>query len=406
MRNIFLIIAVAGCLFNLNAQSPVEKEIAASSNRIDSLNDLRKKEIKKLESLKLSKVADDLRKIGYPKTKEEVEVVEHQAMVLGYDEKHEQARWVAHIVTPDIIEGNVSRTNDFRVDPKVSTKTAEKADYWYSGYDRGHLAPSADFRWSQSALSESYFYSNMAPQRPELNRERWAELENLIRDYVITNNRQVYVVTGGVLTDGLETMKNEGRKNEVSIPKYFYKVILDNFSDKKTGIGFILPNGNCPDPLLTYAVPIDSVEALTGLDFFGNLPNEDQNEVEPSFEPSLWRSKEMKGEALPLNPETLGKGKINTLQAKYHLDSKMCVCGTVVSTKYSSKSGATFMNLDKKFPNQIFSITIWKKSRVNFSYRPEEELKGKKICVTGFISEKDGTPTMNLTNEKSVIVLD
>ena len=118
-------------------------------------------------------------------------------MILGYNENHEQAQWVSHIVLPDVEKGNVSRTNNFRKDELVTSGTASKADYWYSGYDRGHLAPSADFRWSKTALSESYFYSNMAPQLPELNREKWAELENAIREYVIENKIQVYVVTGG-----------------------------------------------------------------------------------------------------------------------------------------------------------------------------------------------------------------
>ena len=108
--------------------------------------------------------------------------------------------------------------NNFRKDELVTSGTASKADYWYSGYDRGHLAPSADFRWSKTALSESYFYSNMAPQLPELNREKWAELENAIREYVIENKIQVYVVTGGILNDSLPRMQNKGRENEVSIP--------------------------------------------------------------------------------------------------------------------------------------------------------------------------------------------
>src|SRR5690606_2430798 len=101
-----------------------------------------------------------------------------------------QARWVAHIILPDIIDGQVTRSNDFRVDPMVRSGTAVEADYFLQsqkpdgtieydgfGYDRGHLAPSADFRWSESALSESYYYSNMSPQLAEFNRNGWAELE-------------------------------------------------------------------------------------------------------------------------------------------------------------------------------------------------------------------------------------
>lgn len=355
-----------------------------------------------IEELRLVQIQIDLNEVGYPEGGE-VEIVEHSAIVLGYAEDHEQAAWVSHIVLPEIEHGDVSRTNDFRKDSLVSTGTAVRADYWYSGYDRGHLAPSADFRWSEKALSESYFYSNMAPQLPELNREKWAQLENLIRDYVIKHHEQVYVVTGGVLVDYLPIIKNEGRKNEVSVPQLFYKVVLDYSGDEKRGVAFLMPNDECPEPLMLYAVSIDSVEQITGLNFFPALEIDD---IEDNLDVDPWRNKEMEGEVLPLDPTKLPKGKINTTAAKYNVGEKTCVCGTVVSTKYSSKSDATFLNLDKKFPNQVFSITIWGDARKNFSYLPEEYLKDKKICVTGVISDNKGTPTVNVENEKKIEVLE
>lgn len=395
-RGLLVMFAFIG-ITGLRAQTLQELE-----QQLSTLEEQESEVRAKIEEFKLEGIISELKKIGYPEGKE-VEVVEHRALVLGYAEQHEQAAWVSHIILPDVESGNVSRTNDFRVDPLVSTGTSVKADYWYSGYDRGHLAPSADFRWSATALSESYFYSNMAPQLPELNREKWAELENLIRDYVVKNHEQVYVVTGGVLKDGLPTMKNEGRENEVSIPEVFYKVILDNAGEDKRGIAFLMPNGVCPEPILMYAVTIDSVESLTGLNFFPNLDNEN---VEASLELDPWRTEEMAGEVLPMNPTKLPKGKINTTAAKFNMGEKACVCGTVVSTKFSEKSSATFLNLDKKFPNQIFSVTIWGNARKNFSYLPEEYLMDKKVCITGVIEDSKGTPSINVTNEKAIEVLD
>lgn len=372
----------------------LEKQLSDLEKQADEIRN-------KIETAKLTQIQADLKYVGYP-SGADVEIVEHQAMVLGYAEKHEQAAWVTHIVLPDVETGNVSRTNDFRTDKLVSTGTAVKDDYWYSGYDRGHLAPSADFRWSETALSESYFYSNMAPQLPELNRQKWAELENLIREYVISNHEQVYVITGGILKDGLPTIQNEGKKNEVSIPEVFYKVVLDYTGDEKRGIAFLLPNGDCLEPILVYAVSIDSVENLTGLNFFPDLKIED---LESSVELAPWKTEKMEGEVLPLRPDELSKGQINTTAAKFNVGEKSCVCGTVVSTKYSEKSGATFLNLDKKFPNQVFSVTIWKDARKNFSYLPEDELKDKKVCVSGTIEDSKGTPTINVSNEKAIEVL-
>ncbi len=393
------------CVTLCSAQSLATK-IFEKENQLLDLDQKKKSALSELELLKLKKVQQDLKEIGYPISKHGEQIVEHKAMVLGYDEKHEQARWVMHMVLPDIATGNTSRTNDFREDPLVKTGTAVKSDYWYSGYDRGHLAPSADFRWSPIALSESYFYSNMSPQLPELNREKWAELENFIRDYVLETKEPVYVVTGPVLKDSLKTMQNKDRENEVSIPDMYYKVILDNSGEEKRGVAFLIPNGNCSYPITSYATSIDVVERLTGIDFYSNLTKDESVNIEENYVESEWQVGKNDGNVSPLNPTDLPKGKINTVQAKYNIGTKSCVCGTVVSTKYSEKSGAVFLNLDKKFPNQIFSATIWKDARSNFSYLPEIELKDKKVCLTGKIENKRGTPTVNLTSEKKVEIID
>ncbi|MCT4581382.1 MAG: DNA/RNA non-specific endonuclease [Flavobacteriales bacterium] len=383
----------------------LEDEILREEQLIIELNTAKVSTQKKLEELKLKKIQQDLISIGFPKSNFGEQVVQHQAMVLGYDEKHEQARWVMHMVLPDIEEGNTSRTNDFREDSLVTTGTAVKADYWYSGYDRGHLAPSADFRWSPIALSESYYYSNMSPQLPELNREKWAELENAVRDYVLYHNEPVYVITGPVLHDSLPTMKNEGRANEVSIPELYYKIVLDITGEEKRGVAFLIPNGDCTYPIMSYATSIDVIERRTGLRFYSNLPEDLASKLKEEYIEKDWQVGVNDGNVQPINPTTLPKGKINTVQAQYNIGTKSCVCGTVVSTKYSEKSGAVFLNLDKKFPNQIFSVTIWKDARANFSYLPEEELKGKKVCLTGRIENKRGTPTINITNEKKIEVI-
>ncbi|PLX01271.1 MAG: DNA/RNA non-specific endonuclease [Marinilabiliales bacterium] len=356
--------------------------------------------------MKLQKVVEDLRSIGLPAIEENDDVIYHSAMVLSYSEKHEQSKWVAHMILPDIEYGNVSRTNDFREDPLVKTGTAVKADYWYSGFDRGHLAPSADFKWSAKALSESYFYSNMAPQRPELNRERWAQLEGFLRRYVIEHKEPVYVVTGGVLKDDLPSMQNKGHKNEVSIPELFYKVVLDYSGDEKKGLAFLMPNGECEYPVIAYAVSIDSVEALTGIDFFPALPDEEEDLLESTYDVKLWQTGKEKGDYPPIPVSELPKKSYNTVQAKMFIGDKVTICGTVVSTKYHEKSGATFINLDKKFPNQVFSVNIWKDNRVNFSYKPEEELMHRKICVQGKLRDYKGTPAMDISHERQVKFLD
>ena len=336
-------------------------------------------------------------------------------MMLVYDEQHEQAKWVAHIIVPEVTQGNVSRTNDFREDPLVATGTSVEADYFLKkekadgqveydgfGYDRGHLAPSADFRWSQQALSESYFYSNMSPQVPELNRESWAELEAMMRGYMYRNpTTQLYVVSGPVLKADLP--KIERSKNGVSVPEQFFKVVLD--LENRRSIAFLMPNEAINQPLESFASSIDEVESVTGLDFFAALEESLEKELETQTAVKPWLPEDQQNNVRPIDPEILPKKHFNTLMARgfaeFDPDSKVKICGTVVSTKLTSK-GHIFLNLDKEFPNQIFTAAIWKDNRVNFSYEPHVELKNQCICVEGKVRMSKGTPTMEVKGEKAV----
>ncbi|OFX20937.1 MAG: hypothetical protein A2033_19700 [Bacteroidetes bacterium GWA2_31_9] len=401
---IFLVITFLICFENIYSQeNAILKQINEKQVEINSFKDKQEKLLDEIEELKLQKVIEDIRNVGLPVLKVGDFVIFHSAMALCYDDDNMQAKWVSHIITPDIIDGKTGRTNDFRIDTLVKNRgSATKDDYWNSGYDRGHLAPSADFRWSRKALSESYYYSNMSPQKPELNRERWAELEGKIRQYVTNYNEQVYVVTGGILTGELEKIG----KNKVSVPKLYFKIVLDNEGDEKKGIAYIMPNKYCQYPVNSYAVTIDSIEAITGIDFFPNLDDSIENRIEAEKNVKSWLSEKEKNDVLPLDSTTLPTGAVNTIQAKSKIGKDAIVCGTVVATKYSAKSGATFINLDQQFPNQVFSANIWKTERLNFSYKPEDDLKGKKVCFTGRVDEYKGTPTMILNNEKQVQLLD
>jgi len=395
---------------NINAKiAEAEKSLALLKKRQDSL-------LNGIEDLKLQKIREDLAKTGLPKLNPGEEVVYHSAYALVYAEPFEQAKWVAHVVIPDVIQGNEGRSNDFRPDDKIKTGSAVEADYFLRiykpdstfaydafGYDRGHLAPSADFRYSKKALSESYLYSNMSPQVAELNRGRWAELEDAIRQYVTRNKIQVYVVSGGILKPGLP--KIERGVNKVSIPEYYFKVAMD--PENQRAIGFVMPNKACEYPVMHYACSIDSIEAITGIDFFPALADDTEGLLESRFDISKWVGERELGDVLPMRADSLPRNSFNTVQAKNYMgkNEDIRVCGTVVSTKLSSK-GNIFLNLDKKFPNQIFSITIFKDNAGNFSYQPNIFLEGKTICVTGKVTNFNGTPTVNISNESSIEILE
>lgn len=410
MRIIFSSLLICTTFVLAQAQqtvSSLEEALISLKTTEDSLR--RELEDKRLENLR------EQLNILRPQEMENTELVQHTAMLLAYSEAHEQAAWVMHAITPAILEGNHGQSNDFRVDDKVSTGSATEKDYFLKeetekgmkydgfGFDRGHLAPSADFRWSQRALSESYFYSNMSPQRPEFNRGRWAELEGVMREYVIRNQVTLFVITGPVLKPELPVI--ERSVNKVSIPEMFFKVVYDSVNQR--GVAFLMPNGACEYPILHYAKTIDEIEELTGINFFKEFTEIEEAKVEKELEPSVWASHAEEGDVLPLDPTTLPRNTFNTVQARFYKNTgkKISVIGTVVSTKLSGK-GHIFLNLDKKFPNQIFSATVWSTNKVNFSYLPHKVLKGKKVILTGEIQDFNGTPTMNISHEKQIKVLE
>lgn len=210
-------------------------------------------------------------------------IIKHLAYTLSYNEQHEQANWVAYQLTADETKKKVSRSNDFEPDLSISTGSANGDDYKGSGYDRGHLAPAADMGWSEQAMHESFYYSNMSPQVPGFNRGIWKYLEEQVRQWAI-DNQSVYVVTGPILSKDLITIG----ANKVSIPKYYYKVLLDYTQPSLKGIAFIMPNASSDLSLKTFAVSIDSVEKVTGLDFFPELPDSEEASIEKSLCVDCW----------------------------------------------------------------------------------------------------------------------
>ena len=211
------------------------------------------------------------------------QIVKHSGFTLSYNEKYEQASWVAYELTADELIKRVKRSDSFKKDSKVSTGSSLPSDYAKSGYDRGHLAPAADLSWSEATMKESFYMSNMSPQKPGFNRGIWKKLEGYVRQWAFDNGA-IYVVTGGVLKD----IDQYIGKSNVGVPKYYYKVILDYSGPEKKGIGFILPNQSSSKKLQLLAVTIDDIELITGIDFFHSIPDSEEKFLESQFDVNQW----------------------------------------------------------------------------------------------------------------------
>jgi endonuclease G, mitochondrial len=211
------------------------------------------------------------------------QIVKHAYYTLSYSEKHEQAEWVAYELKKNYVKNNNFRRPYFIEDPKVKTGSADWRNYKKSGYDKGHLCPAGDMEFDSNAYTDTFFTSNISPQLHDFNGGIWNRLEQKTR-YWATKYDGVYVVTGGVLQSSLPSIGQE----KVSIPKYFYKVLLDNSNGNYRMIAFLVPNKKSDQPLYEFVISVDQLEKMTGINFFPKLEDKTENSLEKSSDYKGW----------------------------------------------------------------------------------------------------------------------
>jgi len=195
-------------------------------------------------------------------------LIRHTYYSLCYNETTEQAGWVSYFITPERLKNKVaSRSDNFREDTMVKTKSATPQDYKGSGYDRGHLCPAGDMGFDSVAMSESFFMSNMCPQFPGFNRGIWNSLEQKVRTWGLDFDT-LFICTGPLFYDTTYSFIGE---NKVAIPDACYKVLLGKKDTLYSAAAFIIPNLNGLKDPLSFATSIDKVEEQSGIDFFPAL---------------------------------------------------------------------------------------------------------------------------------------
>ncbi|WP_047545220.1 DNA/RNA non-specific endonuclease [Psychroserpens sp. Hel_I_66] len=211
------------------------------------------------------------------------QIVHHEGYSLSYSEPHEQAEWVAYELKKSHLSNSNFKRPYFEVDNAVKTGAAHWRNYKQSGYDRGHLCPAGDRRYSQFAHDETFLTSNISPQEHDFNAGIWNTLEQKVR-YWASKYDGVFVITGGVLNGDMKTIGEE----EVSVPKQFYKVLIDANTGKTKMIAFLLPHQDSNQPLYKFVVSVDDIEKLTGIDFFAELDDVLEDELEASSDYKGW----------------------------------------------------------------------------------------------------------------------
>ena len=211
------------------------------------------------------------------------QIIRHDYYTLSYSEKHEQAEWVAYELKKDYIKNNDFKRPYFIEDPKVKTGSADWRNYKKSGYDKGHLCPAGDMEFALKAYNDTFFTSNISPQLHDFNGGIWNRLEQKVR-YWATKYDGIYVVTGGILHPSLQTIGKE----KVSVPNYFYKILLDYSNGQYRMIAFLVPSKKSDKPLYDFVVSVDTVEKMTGIDFFPKLDDKIENNLEKASNYKAW----------------------------------------------------------------------------------------------------------------------
>ncbi len=244
--------------------------LASVSCKKETIDKVEENSSEKTESTFVSNSSsiDSIYTVAYLPTSTTKQIVKHQYYTLSYNEKFEQAEWVAYELKKEYLKNNDFKRPYFIEDPKVTTGSADWRNYKKSGYDKGHLCPAGDMEFNESAYNDTFYTSNISPQKHDFNSGIWNRLEQKTR-YWAEKYDDIYVVTGGILNDSDKKIGTE----KVSVPKYFYKIILAKAGKEHKAIAFLVPNQDSDKSLYDFVVPIETLEKMTGIDFFPNLKN-------------------------------------------------------------------------------------------------------------------------------------
>ena len=256
------------------------------SPRQEIVNDVEEQEIVPIKKqVQKEKITYTNLEIPEWKTTTTHQQIKNLGYTSSYNTSYGIPNWVAYELTrSEAASHEAERTNKFQADPKVIGKSASNSDYKGSGYDKGHMAPAADMKWSKTVMEQSFYFTNICPQAPGLNRGAWKDLEEEIREWAIRDSALV-IICGPLFTK--EPIKYIP-ETHVAIPDAYFKVVCSPYTEEARAIAFVFPNNKASKHPREYVVTIDSVEKMTGMDFLSQLPDEIENEIEKTSNYTHW----------------------------------------------------------------------------------------------------------------------
>lgn len=214
-------------------------------------------------------------------------VIHYNGFTVAYNPDNKTPDWSCWELLGSETTGTATRKDGkFHRDENVDG-CPDTSDYTRSGYDRGHLCPAADMKWSAESMNDCFTMTNIVPQNHSLNSGQWQTLEDKCRQWAVRDS--ALVIVAGPIYEKTDTDRIGAAG--VRVPSSFFKVIAAPYLDEPRGIAFIYPNMKAPGNMANYVMTIDAVEQLTGIDFFSAFPEELQIQIESKADFNLWNRK-------------------------------------------------------------------------------------------------------------------
>lgn len=223
--------------------------------------------------------------LALPKISSGDDVVNHIGFSASYNHHTLCPNWVAYELTANKVHGKFKGKESFRWDPLLKGRQSNREDYKNDQqWDKGHMAPKADMKWSVQAYEESYYLTNICPQNHSFNAGVWSSLEKLVRR-MATKYGRAYIIVGPMIGNGINGTLGESK---VCIPDKFFKAILIPKDNSYSAIAFIMDNSPENKPLRLCAMSVDSLERIIGIDLFYGLDDKIEQTIESQVIYSDW----------------------------------------------------------------------------------------------------------------------
>lgn len=211
------------------------------------------------------------------------QIKEYTGFTLSFNKDNHTPNYVAWELLGSEISSDSERSNNFWQDFDIEG-CPNYRDYTHSGYDRGHMCPAADQKWSPEAMSDCFVMANMCPQDHSLNAGAWNTLENKERQWALRDSA-IMIIAGPIY---LPSDNRRIGEIGVRVPSAFFKAFLAPYLKEPRAIAFVYPNMASPGNMQDYAMSIDQLEDILGYDLFPALPDEIENKVEAVYSFKEW----------------------------------------------------------------------------------------------------------------------